>query len=137
MTVVTVSLTPKQAGHVAGCICADVSNLVRGCMVNPATRSCMDDVRATLDRHEEWLDQLDQVGDDGRVTWTAPKPEVAAAVVDLLAKGMDKVLTTDILERGDNALEHIPGPRGEWLSMAETAITIRDQLEGAGNGAVS
>ncbi len=136
MSVVTVSLTPKQAGHVAGTIREDVPNLVRGSMVNPATRSCMDDVRSTLDRCEEWLDQLDQVGDDGKVTWTAPKPEVAAAAVDLLAKGMDKVLTTDILERGDNALEHIASR--EWLSMAETAITIRDQLEeGAGNGAVS
>lgn len=129
----TVTLTPKQAGHVASCILADLPGLISGSMVSPPTRNCINEVRATLDHRDKWLDQLERVGDDGMVTWTAPKPEIVGAAVDLLAKGMDNALTADILEDGSNALEHLASR--EWLSMAETAIAIRDQL--ARNGSVS
>lgn len=129
----TVRLTAEQAGHVRGRILADVPELIRGGMNNPPTRNCIREVLSILSRKEAWLDTLEQVDGEGMVTWTAPKPEVVAAAVDLLAIGLDDVAVTDILEDGGDALEHLASRT--WLSMAATAITIHDQL--ARNGGES
>lgn len=95
--------------------------------MNPhPTRACIYGTRDLLDRREEWLDQLEQVDDEGMVTWTAPKPEVVAVAVDLLAMGLDDVVVTGILEDGGGALEHLTSRT--WLSMAATALSIRDQV---------
>ena len=121
----TVRLTATQATHVAHRLLADVPELIRGGMNNPPTRNCIHEVRSMLDRKEAWLNELEQVDGEGMVTWTAPKPEVVAVAVDLLAMGLDDVVVTDILEDGGGALEHLASRT--WLSMAETALAIRDQ----------
>ena len=123
----TITLSAEQAGHVTGRILAELPVLVGGGINDPANpRDCINNVRATLDHCEASLSQLDRVDDDGIVSWTAFRPQIAAVAVDLLAIGLDDAVVTDILEHGADALEH--SVSREWLSMAETALAIRDQL---------
>lgn len=130
-TTVTVRLTERQAQLVKERVQVDLSEVIRNTVRGDGqltSRADLNGLRATFDVREGWLDQLDRVV-DGAVTWTAPKAEIAAVAVDLVAKGMHASVVADILEAGEAALEEYPARL--WLDMAEAAVAIRSQL---GNG---